>query len=66
VAAVAEAVPDDAVVVDERHLLGRGLRELLRSRDSKSFFGLRGGGIGWGLPASLGIKLAQPSRPWSP
>src|SRR5438128_665188 len=63
VAAVADAVPDDAVVVDESISSGGGLRELLRSRDAKGFFGLRGGGIGWGLPAALGIKLAQPSRP---
>jgi benzoylformate decarboxylase len=63
VAAVAEAMPDDAVVVDESISSGNGLRELLRSRDPKGYFGLRGGGIGWGLPASLGIKLAQPSRP---
>src|SRR5207244_4144762 len=63
VAAVADAVPDDAVVVDESISSGGGLRELLRSRDAKGFFGLRGGGIGWGLPAAPGIKLAQPSRP---
>ncbi len=63
VAAVAEAAPEDAVIVDESISSGAGLRELLRSRDPKGFFGLRGGGIGWGLPASLGIKLAQPARP---
>src|SRR6266498_524029 len=63
VAGVADAVPDEAIVVDESISSGGGLRDLLKSRDSKSFFGLRGGGIGWGLPAALGIKLAQPARP---
>jgi benzoylformate decarboxylase len=63
VAGVADAVPDDAIVVDESISSGGGLRDLLKSSDSKSFFGLRGGGIGWGLPAALGIKLAQPARP---
>jgi benzoylformate decarboxylase len=63
VAAIAEAVPDDAVVVDESISSGQGVRELLSSRDTRAFFGLRGGGIGWGLPAALGVKLAQPERP---
>src|SRR5262249_60700390 len=61
--AVAEALPREAVVVDETISSGAGLRSLLRSEDPKSFFGLRGGGIGWGLPAAIGIKLAQPGRP---
>jgi benzoylformate decarboxylase len=63
VAAVADAVPDDAVIVEEAISSSHGIRNLLRSRDTKSFYGLRGGGIGWGLPAALGVKLAQPSRP---
>ena len=63
VAAVVDSMPEDAVVVEESISSSIGIRELLRSRDSKSFFGLRGGGIGWGLPASLGVKLAQPDRP---
>ena len=63
VAAVVDAMPEDAIVVDESISSGNGLRELLRSSDPKSFYGIRGGGIGWGLPAALGVKLAQPSRP---
>ncbi len=61
--ALAESLPPDAVVVDESISSGGGLRELLRCQDPQSFFGLRGGGIGWGLPAALGVKLALPRRP---
>jgi benzoylformate decarboxylase len=61
--AVADSLPSDAVVVDETISSGAGLRFLLKSEDPKSFFGLRGGGIGWGLPAAIGVKLAQPGRP---
>ena len=61
VAAVVDAMPEDAIVVDESISSGNGLRELLRSSDPRSFYGIRGGGIGWGLPAALGVKLAQPA-----
>ncbi|HTK93682.1 MAG TPA: thiamine pyrophosphate-binding protein [Verrucomicrobiae bacterium] len=63
VGAVADAVPDDAIVVDESISSSHGVRNLFRAKDHQSFYGLRGGGIGWGLPATLGVKLAQPGRP---
>ena len=63
VQALAETVADDAVVVDESISSSAGVRDFFRCRDPKSFFSLRGGGIGWGLPAALGVKLALPSRP---
>jgi benzoylformate decarboxylase len=63
VAAVVDALPDDAVVVEEAISSSTGIRELLGACEPRSFYGLRGGGIGWGLPAALGVKLAQPSRP---
>jgi benzoylformate decarboxylase len=62
-AAVADTLPPEAVVVDESISSGAGLRTLLRSDDPQSFYGLRGGGIGWGLPASIGVQLALPDRP---
>jgi benzoylformate decarboxylase len=61
--AIAEALPHEAAVIDESISSGLGLRELLRCRDAKSFYGIRGGGIGWGLPAALGVKLALRDRP---
>jgi benzoylformate decarboxylase len=61
--ALAGATPADAVIVDESISSGHGIRELFPCADAKSFFGLRGGGIGWGLPAALGVKLALPARP---
>lgn len=61
--AICEALPEDAVVVDETISSGRALRNLWRGGDPQCYFGLRGGGIGWGIPAALGIKLALPERP---
>jgi benzoylformate decarboxylase len=61
--AIGEILPKDAVVIDETISSGAGIRSLIRSDDPQSFYGLRGGGIGWGLPAALGVKLALPERP---
>ena len=60
---IGDALPDNAVIVDETISSGAGLRRLLRTNDPQSFFGLRGGGIGWGLPAAVGAALALPDRP---
>ena len=61
--AIGETLPKDAIVVEEALSSAPGIRSLIRSDDPQSYFGLRGGGIGWGLPAAIGVKLAIPDRP---
>jgi benzoylformate decarboxylase len=60
---VAHALPDDAVVVNESITAGGTLRAWLKLKDDKSFFQAKGGGLGFGLPAVVGVKLALPQRP---
>jgi benzoylformate decarboxylase len=61
--AIGEMLPKDAIVVEEALSSAPGIRQLIKSDDPQSYFGLRGGGIGWGLPATIGVKLALPDRP---
>ncbi|HUZ74456.1 MAG TPA: thiamine pyrophosphate-binding protein [Stellaceae bacterium] len=61
--ALGSMLPKGAVVIEETLSSGAGLRQLIAGDDAQSFYGLRGGGIGWGLPATIGAKLALPDRP---
>ncbi len=61
--ALGRALPSDAVVVEEALSSNESVRLLIPSNDAQSFYGMRGGGIGWALPAAVGIKLGLPHRP---
>jgi benzoylformate decarboxylase len=61
--AIGEVLPKNAVVIEEALSSAGGIRQLIASDDPQAFYGLRGGGIGWGLPAAIGVKLALPDRP---
>jgi benzoylformate decarboxylase len=61
--AIGAMLPNNAVVLEEILSSAPGARSLIQSNDAQSFFGLRGGGIGWSLPAAIGVKLALPDRP---
>jgi benzoylformate decarboxylase len=58
-----EAMPDNAIMVDEGLTSGRQLLSLRPHRDRYGYHALASGGIGWGLPASVGVSLANPDRP---
>ena len=61
--AIGAMLPKNAVVLEEVLSSAPGARSLINSDDAQSFFALRGGGIGWSLPAAIGAKLALPDRP---
>jgi benzoylformate decarboxylase len=60
---IADSVPADVIIVDESITSGAALQTFLPRRQPRDFFGLKGGGIGWGLPATMGVTLAYPDRP---
>jgi benzoylformate decarboxylase len=63
-AAIAQLLPDDAIVIEETLSTGMNtVRQLMPATRPDSWFGMRGGGIGVALPQAIGIKLAHPSRP---
>lgn len=62
-AAIREALPEGAAFVDESITAGgNGLRRAIGDKAS-DLFGMKGGGIGMGLPTTLGVKTAMPDRP---
>ncbi|MGY3440441.1 MULTISPECIES: thiamine pyrophosphate-binding protein [unclassified Bradyrhizobium] len=60
---VVEAMPDNAILVDEGLTSSRQIIALRAHRDRYGYHALASGGIGWGLPASVGVSLANPQRP---
>ena len=60
---VAEAMPENGILVDEGLTSSRPMLALRPHRDRYGYHGLASGGIGWGLPASVGVSLANPDRP---
>ena len=59
----AEALPQDAVVVDEGLVSSNTLPKVLPLRERQSYYGLASGGLGFAIPGAVGISLALPGRP---
>jgi benzoylformate decarboxylase len=51
------------VVVDEGLVSTASLPKFLALRDTRSYYGLASGGLGFAVPGAVGISLALPERP---
>ena len=63
IAALADVFPDGGIVVPESPATTFAVRSRLRLSRPGSYYFTAGGGLGFALPASLGVQLAQPDRP---
>jgi acetolactate synthase-1/2/3 large subunit len=62
-AAVAHALPEGAIVVDESITTGRGLHAATGGAARHSWLSITGGAIGIGIPLAAGAAIACPDRP---
>jgi benzoylformate decarboxylase len=60
---ISDAIPPDAVVVEEGLTSTFSLQSFLRFRDPQGFFGLASGGIGFAMAGAVGVSIGLPSRP---
>ena len=58
-----EELPRQAAIVDES-VLSKGLMQRhVRLGGGRRYFGTSGGGLGWGIPAAVGVQLGLPGLP---
>jgi len=60
---IGDAMASDTVLFDESITSGGYLMRYLRFPDTGRHYRATGGGLGPGMPAPIGIKLARPDRP---
>ncbi len=60
---LARHLPAEAIMVDEAVSASLCLRDYVRIPATGDYYTSGSGGLGWAMPAAVGIKLAQPDRP---
>lgn len=63
VQALADVWPEDGIAVVEAPSATLAIRNRLKLSKPGSWFFGAGGGLGFGLPAAVGVQMAQPGRP---
>jgi benzoylformate decarboxylase len=61
--ALVRAIPPDTAVVDEAITTGGHVRNFHRTTKAGYYFFCKGGGLGWGMPAALGVSLGYDRSP---
>ncbi len=61
--ALADSLPRDAVIVNDAVSTSGQINSAVRHDGPGTYFGARGGAIGWGMGLGMGVKLANPERP---
>ncbi len=62
-AALAERLPRNAVFFEEAPSNGPELRQRLAAREPMGFLSVAMGGLGFAMPAAIGVRMATPDRP---
>jgi benzoylformate decarboxylase len=61
--ALVDALPPDVPVVNEAITTGVAVRDFLVDPGADRYFFARGGGLGWGMPAAVGVSLGRDRHP---
>jgi benzoylformate decarboxylase len=62
-AALAERLPEDVVLMEETPSSRPELHQRLPARQPLGFIGAAMGGLGFGIPGAMGLRMALPERP---
>jgi benzoylformate decarboxylase len=55
--ALAQVIPEEAVIIEEAASHGPAMPRYLPIRQSDGFYTMASGGLGYGLPAHVGVAL---------
>jgi benzoylformate decarboxylase len=61
-ATLSEQLPSDAIIVEEAPTHRNAMHDHLPISGDRDFYVAASGGLGWGMPAAVGIAMAQPRR----